>query len=90
MPAILCLFLSSLWVNDGIVNCILHKLIPTEVWTDMSEYISSSTSRNSLQKGSLWSVEDRFIYLTVGVVAKGLVRFIDDHTLDLLGRARLS
>lgn len=77
-------------MNDGIVNWILDKLIPTEVWTDMSQYLSAASSRNSLKKESLWSVEDRFVYLTVGVVAERLVRFIDDHALDLLGGARLS
>lgn len=90
ISAILCLFLSSLWVKDGIVNRILNRLIPTKVWTDIGDYISSSTSRNSLWKKSLWPVEDRFAYLTVGMVAERLVRFVDDHTLDLLGRTRLS
>lgn len=35
-------------------------------------------------------ISDSFVYLTVGMVAQRLVGFIDHHTLDLLGRARLS
>lgn len=81
----LCTFLSSLWVNGGILNCILHKKNTNRGL----DWLAHRPLETACKKERLWPAEVRPAHLTVGVVAERLVRFIDDHTLDLLGGARL-